>query len=133
MSKKPAKPAAAAKPAAKPAGKGSPLMDAMSGLVAQVNKSTAAQAELEDWDRVMQFAVSDGQPCYVEFKAKKASGPTSGTHSSPDITLEADTATFTGMLKGEIDATSAYMGGQLRIQGPLPDAIKFRTILEAVR
>jgi putative sterol carrier protein len=125
MSKKPA--------AAKPAGKGSPLMEAMSQLVGQVNKSSAAQAELEDWDRVMQFAVSDGQPFYVEFKAKKASGPTDGTHSSPDITLEADTATFAGMLKGEIDATSAYMGGQLRIQGPLPDAIKFRTILEAVR
>jgi putative sterol carrier protein len=129
MSKKAAKPAAAAKPA----GKGSPLMEAMGQLVGQVNKSSAAQAELEDWDRTMQFAVSDGQPFYVEFKAKKAAGPTAGTHSSPDITLEADTATFTGMLKGEIDATSAYMGGQLRIQGPLPDAIKFRTILEAVR
>jgi len=129
MSKKPAKPAAAAKPAAK----GSPLMDTMGQLVGQVNKSSAAQAELEDWDRVMQFAVSDGQPFYVEFKAKKASGPNAGTHSSPDITMEADTATFMGMFKGEIDATSAYMGGQLRIQGPLPDAIKFRTILEAVR
>jgi putative sterol carrier protein len=129
MSKKAAKPAAAAKPA----GKGSPLMDAMGQLVGNINKSSSAQAELEDWDRIMQFAVSDGQPFYVEFKAKKASGPTGGTHSSPDITLEADTATFTGMLKGEIDATSAYMGGQLRIQGPLPDAIKFRTILEAVR
>nr|MDO8098338.1 SCP2 sterol-binding domain-containing protein [Candidatus Njordarchaeota archaeon] len=127
MSKKPAK------PAAKPAAKGSPLMDAVAGLVKQINASSAAQAELEDWDRTMQFAVSDGQPFYVEFKAKKAAGPTAGTHSSPDITLESDTATFTGMLKGEIDATSAYMGGQLRIQGPLPDAIKFRTILESVR
>jgi putative sterol carrier protein len=123
MSKKPAK----------PAGKGSPLMEAVSQLVAAINKSSAAQAELEDWDRVMQFAVSDGQPFYVEFKAKKAAGPTSGTHSSPDITLEADNATFIGMMKGEIDATSAYMGGQLRIQGPLPDAIKFRTIMEATR
>jgi putative sterol carrier protein len=123
MSKKPAK----------PAGKGSPLMDAVSQLVAAINKSSAAQAELEDWDRVMQFAVSDGQPFYVEFKAKKASGPTAGTHSSPDITLEADNATMMGMMKGEIDATSAYMGGQLRIQGPLPDAIKFRTIMEAAR
>ena len=129
MSKKPAKPAAPAKPA----GKGSPLMDAVSQLVAAINKSSAAQAELEDWDRVMQFAVSDGQPFYVEFKAKKAAGPTAGTHSSPDITLEADNATMMGMMKGEIDATSAYMGGQLRIQGPLPDAIKFRTIMEATR
>ena len=123
MSKKPAK----------PAGKGSPLMDAVGQLVAAINKSSAAQAELEDWDRVMQFAVSDGQPFYVEFKAKKAAGPTAGTHSSPDITLEADNATMMGMMKGEIDATSAYMGGQLRIQGPLPDAIKFRTIMEATR
>ena len=123
MSKKPAK----------PAGKGSPLMDAVSQLVAAINKSSAAQAELEDWDRVMQFAVSDGSPFYVEFKAKKAAGPTAGTHSSPDITLEADNATMMGMMKGEIDATSTYMGGQLRIQGPLPDAIKFRTIMEATR
>ena len=121
------------KKAAKPAGKGSPLMDAITQLVAGINKSSAAQAELEDWDRIMQFAVSDGAPFYVEFKAKKASGPTAGTHSSADITLEADTATFSGMIKGDIDATSAYMGGQLRIQGPLPDEIKFRTILEAVR
>jgi putative sterol carrier protein len=121
------------KPAAKPAGKGSPLMDAVANLVKQVNASSAAQAELEDWDRTMQIAVTDGQPFYIEFKAKKAIGPTAGTHSSPDITLEADEKTFDGMFKGEIDATSAYMGGQLKIQGPLPDAIKFRTIMEAVR
>jgi putative sterol carrier protein len=121
------------KKAAKPAGKGSPLMDAVSQLVAAINKSSAAQAELEDWDRVFQMAVTDGQPFYIEFKAKKAIGPTTGTHSSPDITLESDNATMIGMMKGEIDATSAYMGGQLRIQGPLPDAIKFRTIMEATR
>nr|MDO8098344.1 SCP2 sterol-binding domain-containing protein [Candidatus Njordarchaeota archaeon] len=109
------------------------LFNEVKKLVDAINKSSAAQAELEDWDRVMQFAVSDGEPFHIEFKAKKANGPAKGTHSSPDITLESDDATFTGMLKGEIDATSAYMGGQLRIQGPLPDAIKFRTILEAIR
>jgi putative sterol carrier protein len=38
-----------------------------------------------------------------------------------------------GIFSGDVDATSAYMAGDLKVVGPLPDAVKFRTITEMVR
>ena len=56
-----------------------------------------------------------------------------GEIDEPDVTLEMNGDTAAGVFTGEIDATSAYMSGDLKITGPLPDAVKFRTLTELVR
>jgi putative sterol carrier protein len=63
-----------------------------------------------------------------EFSAGEGDAP-----AEPDLTLTMGSAVGTGMFTGEVDATSAYMAGYLKISGPLPEAIKFRTIIELVR
>ncbi|MHA1595214.1 MAG: SCP2 sterol-binding domain-containing protein [Candidatus Baldrarchaeia archaeon] len=56
-----------------------------------------------------------------------------GEHSSPDVTFIATLDTFTKIVTGELDATAAYMSGQLKIEGSLPDAITFGNILQKLR
>jgi putative sterol carrier protein len=51
-----------------------------------------------------------------------------GEGDDPSVTLSATGATWAGMSAGEIDSTSAYMSGDLVIEGNLQDAIAFGEI-----
>lgn len=46
-----------------------------------------------------------------------------------DVTLTADPETFQGMLSGEINATSAFMTGQLTVDGDMGLAMKLGAVL----
>ncbi len=96
------------------------------------NESEDIEEEVEGWDRKFQIIMPDKEDFHFiieecKFSTKK------GTHEDPDITLEMSADTAAGIFSGETDATSAYMGGELKIVGPLPDAVKFRTLTELVR
>lgn len=89
-------------------------------------------AELEGWERVIQFQGEGVDPFYISIKDGKLS-VSQGTYENPDLTMEANHDTLLGILNGEIDATAAYMSGDLKVIGALPDAVKFRTIVEIIR
>lgn len=89
--------------------------------------------EVEDSDLCMQFkilnsdeafwiAARDGEITYGE-----------GEGSDVTVTMSADQETMTGILSQEIDPTSAYMGGDLQIEGNLQDAMAFGEISELAR
>ena len=46
-----------------------------------------------------------------------------------DVTLTADEETFREMLHGELDPTAAFMGGRLKIDGDMGQAMKLGTAL----
>ncbi len=96
------------------------------------NDSEEIQDEVEGWDRVLLFDVTNGPKVTLIVKDAKAEVK-EGAEGTPDITLSMNSDTAIGVLSGETDATSAYMAGDLKVTGPLPDAIKFRTITELVR
>ena len=96
------------------------------------NESEDIQDEVEGWDRVLLFSVEDGPKVTMIVKEGKFEVK-EGEEGSPDITLSMNADVAVGVLSGETDATSAYMAGDLKVTGPLPDAIKFRTITELVR
>jgi len=56
-----------------------------------------------------------------------------GDIDAPDIILEMHAQMATGVFTGQVDATVAYMNGELKVDGSLPDAIKFRTLVDMVR
>ncbi|MFX1323720.1 MAG: SCP2 sterol-binding domain-containing protein [Promethearchaeota archaeon] len=88
------------------------------------------QEELEDIDTVVaQMEVTD-----VDFKywVKFGEGAVDfgeGTSDESTVTMKATTATWSGLSSGEIDSTSAYMSGDLVIEGNLQDAIAYGEIL----
>lgn len=46
-----------------------------------------------------------------------------------DVTLSADAETFSAILEGELDPTSAYMSGSLAIDGDMGVAMRLGSIL----
>jgi putative sterol carrier protein len=96
------------------------------------NTSEDVEEEVEDWERKFQIVLTDGDNFWFKIEENKFHYGM-GEVEEPDVTLEMDGDTAAGVFTGEIDATSAYMSGDLKITGPLPDAVKFRTLTELVR
>lgn len=96
------------------------------------NDSEDIQEEVEGWDRLFQFKIEGGPDAWLQVKDGKFDGGT-GAKEEADVTLEMGSDVAAGIFSGEVDATSAYMSGDLKVIGPLPDAVKFRTLTEIVR
>ncbi|GAB4318485.1 MAG: hypothetical protein Kow0069_21640 [Promethearchaeota archaeon] len=103
------------------------------GLIIEIaNESEDIQEEVEGWDRTFQFKIEGGPSLWLKISdGKFESGE--GVKDDADVTLEMNADVAAGIFSGEVDATSAYMGGDLKVLGPLPDAVKFRTLIEMVR
>jgi len=89
--------------------------------------------EVEDSNLCMQFKITDSDNA---FWISARDGEISyGEGEGPDVTvtMSATQETMTGILSQEIDATSAYMGGNLQIDGSLQDAMAFGEISELAR
>jgi len=56
----------------------------------------------------------------------------SGVHAGDDeadVTLSADTETFQAILAGDLDPTSAFMGGKLAVDGDMSVAMRLAGVL----
>ena len=89
-------------------------------------ESEDMKEEIEDMDVIkVGFVVNDKDYQFNvtigEGKIDVAEGPA----SDPSVTLSTTMENWGGMLSGELDATSLYMGGDLAIDGNLQDAIAF--------
>ena len=84
--------------------------------------------EVEDADLCMQFVVTDKD--YKYWIAARDGEISYGDGDGPDVTvtLKAAYNIMAGMLSQEVDATSAYMAGDLVIEGNLQDAMQFGEI-----
>ena len=89
--------------------------------------------EVEDADLCMQFVVTDTETKFwIEVREGKINY---GEGEGPDVTvtMSANQETMGGILSREVDATSAYMSGDLAIEGNLQDAMAFGEIAELAR
>jgi putative sterol carrier protein len=86
--------------------------------------------ELEDMDIAVQMILTDsGDKMWV--KASEGSLEYGeGEIDNPSFTFSATKEVGLGMLFGEVDATSAYMAGDITVEGNLQDAMAFQEIIE---
>lgn len=85
--------------------------------------------ELEDMDTtVVQLVITDLDYKYWVKMGDGAVDYSEGEADDPSVTMSATGATWGGIGSGEIEATSAYMSGDLVIDGNLQDAIAFGEI-----
>ncbi len=88
--------------------------------------------ELEDMDIVVQIIITDKD---AKFWLKAQEGEVDvgeGDVDGPSFTFSASFDTAVGMLTGEIDSTSAYMAGDITVEGNLQDAMAFQELNELV-
>ena len=86
--------------------------------------------ELEDIDTIIvQQEVTDINFVYWIKFGEGAVDYAEGASDDATVTMKAAQATWSGLSSGEIDSTSAYMSGDLVIEGNLQDAIAYGEIL----
>ena len=86
--------------------------------------------ELEDMDIAIQMIITDAN---ARFWLKAHDGTLEfgeGDVDNPSFTFSATKEVGAGMLFGEVDATSAYMAGDITVEGNLQDAMAFQEIIE---
>lgn len=85
--------------------------------------------EVEDMDTIIvQFEYTDFDYKYWVKVGEGSVDYGEGEADEPSVTMRATGATWAGLGTGEIDATSAYMSGDLQIDGNLQDAIAYGEI-----
>ena len=87
--------------------------------------------EIDGWNRTLAFKVRGVKNFWMKVQDGKFSYGI-GEVADADLTLEMDEHVILGIFSGEVDATAAYMSEDLKVTGPLADAIKFRTLTEIV-
>ncbi|MFX1397774.1 MAG: SCP2 sterol-binding domain-containing protein [Promethearchaeota archaeon] len=88
------------------------------------------QEEIEDIDIRIQFKFKDEiNPIYFLLEEGKISYG-SGSIEKLSITIDSTRIILMGVLIGKIDLTSAYMAGDLNVEGNLHDAMTFQEIVE---
>ncbi len=107
------------------------IKEYMDLFVELANESEDVEYEIEGWDRILNFKLENANNFSLVFEDGEIT--LGNLIENADVTLELDAKIAAGVFTGEIDATSAYMSGDLKIKGALPDAVKFRTIVELVR
>jgi putative sterol carrier protein len=86
--------------------------------------------ELEDMEIEVQMVITDKEAKYW-LKAKDGKLTWGeGVTPNPSFTFSCTMAVGAGMLFGEVDATSAYMAGDITVEGNLQDAMAFQEIIE---
>jgi len=86
--------------------------------------------ELEDIDpMVVQLVITDVDYKYWVNIGEGKLDYGEGEGEDPSVTMSATGATWIGLTSGEIDSTSAYMSGDLVIEGNLQDAIAYGEVL----
>ena len=97
-------------------------------------ESEDLKEELEDMDLIkVQFVVSDANFKYWVKAGDGSFDYGEGEIDDPNCTMTATTENWSAMGSGELDATSAYMSGDLAIEGNLQDAIAYGEVLSIAR
>jgi len=93
-------------------------------------ESEDLKEELEDIDAMaVQLVVTDVKYRYWVKLGDGKIDYGEGDADDPSVTMSATGATWAGLSSGELDSTSAYMSGDLVIEGNLQDAIAYGEIV----
>ncbi|MFX0104663.1 MAG: SCP2 sterol-binding domain-containing protein [Candidatus Hodarchaeota archaeon] len=86
--------------------------------------------ELEDMDIAIQLILTDADTKTWMTVKDGVLNYGEGDVDNPSFTLSSNLEVGAGIMLGEVDATSAYMAGDITVEGNLQDAMAFQEIIE---
>ncbi len=86
--------------------------------------------ELEDMDIAISMIITDNDKKYWLTVKEGDLDFGEGDVDNPSFTMSSTLEVGAGILMGEVDATSAYMAGDITVEGNLQDAMAFQEIVE---
>ncbi|MDG1936099.1 MAG: SCP2 sterol-binding domain-containing protein [Paracoccaceae bacterium] len=90
----------------------------MSGIIKQAVTALSEKLGSGSFDGSAKFSIEGEGGVIID-----AQGVRSGDDKT-DVTLIADAETFQEILSGDLDPTSAFMGGRLRVEGDMSTAMR---------
>lgn len=95
----------------------------MSNVIAEAVAALNTKLDGTTFDGSAKFSITGEGSIIIDTK-----GIRSGDDET-DVTLSADAETFRDILSGDLDSTSAFMGGRLLVDGDMGTAMRLGTIL----
>ena len=93
------------------------------GLIAMIPKTLPGD-KAKRADSIVQLNVTGSQAGQWDVVIKDGKvDVTKGTHTSPEITVTADTEDVLAVADGKLDPTQAFMQGKAKVQGDLSEAM----------
>ena len=92
------------------------------------------QDEVRGWNRRIHLALADGAvsaPAWVNIADGKFTSGT-GAPDAAQLTLHMTPNEAARILVGDKDAKASYLAGSLKVEGALPDAVRFQTLVGLV-
>jgi len=86
--------------------------------------------ELEDMEIAISLVFTDADKKFWLTVKEGALDYGEGDVENPSFTLSSTLEVGAGIVMGEVDATSAYMAGDITVEGNLQDAMAFQEIIE---
>ena len=109
------------------------IHDYLTFFTEMCNESDDVKEETDRWNRRSQFRLEGIEDAWFVVNDNEFSYGKGDIEGDPDITLEMSSYIAKGIFTGEVDAKAAYMAGDLKLVGNLPDAVRFRDLIEIVR
>jgi putative sterol carrier protein len=95
----------------------------MSDVVSAAVSALSQRVEGKDIDFTAKFVIEDEGAVLI------APDGVSADDGEADVTLKADAETFEGILRGDVNPTSAFMTGRLSVDGDMSLAMRLGAIL----
>ena len=100
-------------------------------FIKQISKENEdLKEELEDMDIAISMIITDNDKKYWLTVKEGDLDFGEGDVDNPSFTMSSNLEVGAGILMGEVDATSAYMAGDITVEGNLQDAMAFQEIIE---
>jgi putative sterol carrier protein len=100
-------------------------------FIKQISKENEdLKEELEDMDIAIAMIITDTDKKYWLTVKEGDLDFGEGDVDNPSFTMSSTLEVGAGILMGEVDATSAYMAGDITVEGNLQDAMAFQEIVE---
>jgi putative sterol carrier protein len=103
--------------------------DQVKQIISQMSSTIGANSGLGG---TLKFDFGDPGSVYIDGKATPNT-VADGAGKTADCTISVSLETFEKMVKGELDGTSAFMQGKLRVAGDMGIAMKLAPILQKAR
>jgi putative sterol carrier protein len=97
-----------------------------------ITRMGAAVGANSGLDGTFKFDFGDPGSIYIDGKSVPNT-VTDGTGKTADCTISLSLETFDKMVTGELDSTSAFMQGRLRVSGDMALAMKLGAMLQKAR
>lgn len=95
------------------------MSDVITAAVAALN----SKLDGEGFEGSAKFVIEDEGSVRIDENGASADD------GDADVTLTADVETFEGLMKGEVNATGAFMTGKLSVEGDMGLAMKLGAVL----